>query len=64
MIRKKRLWGEIQSKLQDDEIEVLRKEFGYMQEGSRYDPIEGKQAGLLPEDQRPASYWETFFPND
>lgn len=49
------------SKLRDDEIETLRKEFGYLQDGARYDPIPGKQAQdwKLVEERDP-SYWVTY----
>ena len=59
---KERMWEVIQSKLQDDDIEILRKEFGYMQDGARYDPIPGKQAqdNRLEEDRDP-SYWAPPF---
>ena len=60
-----RMWGVIQSKLRDDEIEVSRKEFGYMQDGARYDPIPGKQAeDNLPEEKRKPSEWKTFTPTN
>ncbi len=57
------LWKALQIKLRDDEIETLRKEYGYLQEGARYDPIPGKQAQEpLPEELRDPSYWVTFQP--
>ena len=60
---RKRMWDLLELKLQDDEIEVLRKEFGYMQDGARYDPIPGKQAQPQEEeDNRDPAYWEEFSP--
>ena len=50
------------SKEINKEIEALRKETGYIQEGAFYDPIPGKQAGNAPEVLRPSSYWMTFQP--
>ena len=51
--------------LQDDEIETMRKEFGYLQDGAHYDPIPGKmdQDDLNIEEREPAE-WKTFSPKN